>query len=108
MVRGGSRICRGEVYWVNLDPTVGSEIQKTRPALVISPDDMNAALPRVIVAPITSKGQPLGCRPETEFHGKPARILLDQLRCVDKTRLTLKMGDIDTAIWHPTLLQMLA
>lgn len=47
---------RGEVYWVTLDPTVGTEIKKTRPALVVSPDDMNAALPRVIVAPITSKG----------------------------------------------------
>ena len=54
---------RGEVYWVNLDPTIGSEIRKTRPALVVSPDDMNNVLPRLIVAPITSKGQPLGCRP---------------------------------------------
>ena len=71
---------RGEVYWVNLDPTVGTEIKKTRPALVVSPDDMNAALPRVIVAPITSKGQPLGCRPEVVFDGKSARILLDRVR----------------------------
>ena len=93
---------------MNLDPTVGTEIQKTRPALVISPDDMNAALPRVIVAPITSKGQPLGCRPEVEFNGKPARILLDQLRCVDKQRLVGKLGEIDPAVWHGVLLQMLA
>ena len=50
---------RGDVYWVNLDPTVGSEIKKTRPALVISPDDMNLKLPRVIVAPLTSAGQAL-------------------------------------------------
>jgi mRNA interferase MazF len=57
-------VLRGEVYWVNLDPTLGTEIQKTRPALVVSPTDMNAALPRVIIAPITSAGQPLGCRPE--------------------------------------------
>ena len=64
---------RGEVYWVNLDPTVGTEIRKTRPGLVISPDDMNVALPRVIVAPLTSKGQPLGCRPAVEFGGKQAR-----------------------------------
>jgi len=55
-------IHRGEVYWVNLDPTLGTEIQKTRPALVVSPNDMNAALPRVIVAPITSAGQSMGCR----------------------------------------------
>ena len=99
---------RGEVYWVNLDPTIGTEIRKTRPALIISPDDMNAALPCVIVAPLTSKGQPLGCRPEIEFKGKPSRILLDQIRTVDKQRLGGKMGDIALEQWHPTLLEMLA
>lgn len=99
---------RGEVYWVNLDPTVGSEIKKTRPALVVSPDDMNAALPRVIVAPITSKGQALGCRPEVKLQGKAARILLDQIRCVDKARLSGKMGAIDPVLWQPILLEMLA
>lgn len=99
---------RGEVYWVALDPTVGTEIKKTRPALVISPDDMNAVLPRVIVAPLTSKGQPLGCRPEVLLAGKRARILLDQLRCVDKTRLAGKLGEVDLALWHPVLLEMLA
>ena len=99
---------RGEVYWVNLDPTIGTEIKKTRPALVVSPDDMNAALPRVIIAPLTSKGQPLGCRPEVTVGGKRARILLDQLRCVDKIRLTSKIGEIDHSLWHPVLLEMLA
>jgi mRNA interferase MazF len=99
---------RGDVYWVNLDPTVGSEIKKTRPALVISPDDMNLKLPRVIVAPLTSAGQALGCRPEVRFKGKRARILLDQLRCVDKVRLVGKLGQIDVTIWHPVLMQMLA
>jgi len=74
----------------------------------VSPDDMNAALPRVIVAPITSKGQALGCRPELVFNGKPARVLLDQIRSVDKARLTGKLGEIDAALWHDTLLQMLA
>ena len=69
---------RGDVYWVNLDSTVGSEIKKTRPALVISPDDMNLKLPRVIVAPLTSASQALGCRPKVRFKGKRARILLDQ------------------------------
>ena len=69
---------------------------------------MNAALPRVIVAPITSKGQPLGCRPEVVLDGKPARILLDQVRCVDKKRLTGKLGEIEQALWHPILLEMLA
>ena len=101
-------IARGEVYWVNLDPTIGSEIQKTRPALVVSPDDMNAALPRVIIAPLTSAGQPMGCRPEVVFQNKAARILLDQVRCVDKVRLGKKMGQIDEAAWHSVLLEMLA
>ena len=108
VVRAGAQVRRGDVYWVNLDPTVGTEIKKTRPALVVSPDDMNAALPRVIVAPITSKGQPLGCRPELEFNGRPARVLLDQIRCVDKARLAGKLGEIDSASWHSVLLQMLA
>ena len=99
---------RGEVYWVNLDPTIGSEIQKTRPCLIVSPDDMNAALPRVIIAPLTSGGQPLGCRPEIKFKGKSARILLDQLRSVDMQRLGGKMGEIDDAVWHPVLLEMFA
>ena len=101
-------VSRGDVYWVNLDPTIGSEIQKTRPALVVSPDDMNAVLPRVIIAPITSAGQAMGCRPELTFQGKNARILLDQMRCVDKIRLGKKMGKIDEMVWHGVLLEMLA
>ena len=99
---------RGEVYWVNLDAVVGTEIRKTRPALVISPDDMNAILRRVIIAPLTSAGQPLGCRPELTFKRKSARILLDQLRTVDKVRLGEKLGNIDLNVWHPVLLEMLA
>lgn len=99
---------RGEVYWVNLDPTVGTEIKKTRPALVVSPDDLNTALPQVIIAPLTSKGQALGCRPEVIFDGRPARILLDQIRCVDKRRLLGKMGEVEVNAWHPVLMEMLA
>ena len=101
-------IKRGEVYWVNLDPTLGSEIRKTRPCLVLSPDDMNAALPRIIIAPLTSAGQALGCRPEVRFKRKAARILLDQLRSIDKKRLGAKLGKIESDIWHPTLLEMFA
>lgn len=101
-------IRRSEVYWVNLDPTVGTEIRKVRPALVVSPDDMNAALPRVIVAPITSKGQPLGCRPEVTLEGRAARILLDQLRSVDKSRLVSRLGAINPELWHDVLLEMFA
>ena len=100
-------VARGEVYWVNLDPTIGTEINKTLPALIVSPDDLNAALPRVIIAPISSKGQPLGCRPEVVFAEKKARILLDQIRSVDKRRLAGKMGEIELSAWHPVLLEML-
>ena len=91
----------GDVHWAGLDPTVGSEIQKTRPCLIVSPNDMNAALQRVIVAPQTSGGQPLGCCPEIKFKGKAARIVLDQLRSVDKQRPGGKMREIDLSIWHP-------
>jgi len=91
----------------NIQDEVTMHVENTRPALIISPDDMNAALPRVIVAPLTSKGQPLGCRPEVEFKGKPSRILLDQIRTVDKQRLGAKMGEIALEQWHPTLLEML-
>ena len=101
-------IRRGEVYWVNLNPTIGTEIRKTRPALIISTDDMNSVLPRVIIAPLTSKGQPLGCRPELTFDGKQARILLDQIRTIDKQRLAGKLGEIELQVWHPLLLEMLA
>ena len=98
---------RGDVYWVNLDPVVGTEISKTRPAVIITPTDMNAALPRVIIAPLTTKGQPLGCRPEVVFQRKHARILLDQLRSVDKRRLVSRMGSIAGELWLPVLKEML-
>jgi len=98
---------RSEVYWVNLDPTFGTEIKKTRPALVISPDDLNIALPRVIIAPLTSKGQPLGCRLEVIFNKRSSSILLDQIRSVDKRHLLDKLGEIDEDLWHPILLEML-
>jgi len=73
---------------------------------VISPDDLNDALPPVIVAPLTSKGQPLGSRPVVRFKGRSARILLDQLRAVDKRRLAGRMGSIDPKLWHAVLLEM--
>ncbi|MEY3385607.1 MAG: hypothetical protein RIR53_418 [Bacteroidota bacterium] len=98
---------RGDVYWVNLDPTVGTEIRKTRPAVIISPEDMNTALPRVIIAPLTTTPQTLGCRPSVNFKRKRAYILLDQLRTVDKQRLGQYMGSISPDLWHGTLLEML-
>ncbi len=101
-------VSRGDVYWVELDPTVGTEIRKTRPCLIISPDDMNEVLPRVIIAPITSKGQPLGCRPEIMLNNKKGRILLDQIRTVDKKRLKNKLGEIPLYKWHDILIEMLS
>jgi mRNA interferase MazF len=106
--RSSEALTRCDISTHNLDPTIGAEIRKTRPALVISPDDMNAALPRVIIAPLTSGGQALGCRPEVRFKRRKARILLDQLRSVDKKRLLGKMGKIDVSRWHSVLLEVLA
>ena len=80
---------RGEVYWVNLYPTFGTEIKKTRPALVVSPDDLNEALPRVIIAPLTSKGQPLGCRPEIVFNKFPFSIIVRNLKRMNLPALEL-------------------
>ena len=85
---------RFDVYLINLDPTVGSEIKKTRPCLVISPDEMNRWIRTVIVAPMTTKGQPYPTRVLCEFQGKEGQVVLDQIRTVDKSRLVRKLGQI--------------
>jgi mRNA interferase MazF len=85
---------RFEVYLVNLDPTIGSEIQKTRPCLVVSPDEMNRHITTVIVAPMTTEGQPYPTRVPCRFQGKGGQIVLDQLRTVDKVRLVRRLGRI--------------
>ncbi len=87
-------IKRYEIYLVKLNPTVGSEIQKTRPCIVISPNEMNA-LKTVIVAPMTSKGFDFIFRPKIKFEKKDGLVLLDQIRTVDKTRLVKKLGCLD-------------
>ncbi|RLA72253.1 MAG: type II toxin-antitoxin system PemK/MazF family toxin [Epsilonproteobacteria bacterium] len=87
-------IKRYEVYLVKLNPTVGSEIQKTRPCIVISPNEMNV-LKTVIIAPMTSKGFDFIFRPKIKFEKKDGLVLLDRIRTVDKTRLIKKLGDID-------------
>lgn len=86
---------RFDVYLINLDPTVGSEIQKTRPCLVISPDEMNRFIRTVIVAPMTTKGATYPSRIACKFQGKRGHVVLDQIRTVDKTRLVKKLGRID-------------
>src|SRR5438128_3370180 len=93
--KGIGQVDRFDVYLVNLDPTVGSEIQKTRPALVISPDEMNHRITTVIVAPMTTGGRLYPTRVECRFKGRDARIVLDQMRTVDKARLVKKLGRVD-------------
>ncbi|MHB9101454.1 MAG: type II toxin-antitoxin system PemK/MazF family toxin [Sulfuricella sp.] len=88
---------RGEVYWVNLDPTVGSEVRKRRPAVILSPDEMNRSLPVVIVAPITSSRKPWPTRVDIRLSGQSGQIMLDQIRAVDKTRLMQRIADIEIA-----------
>lgn len=86
---------RFDVYLVNLDPTVGSEIRKARPCLIISPDEMNRHIATVIVAPMTSKGRDYPTRVKCTFQGKSGQVVLDQIRTVDKIRLVQKLGSID-------------
>jgi mRNA interferase MazF len=85
---------RFEVYLVNLDPTIVSEIQKTRPCLIISPEELNNHIATVIVAPMTTKGRDYPTRVSCQFEGKDGQIVLDQIRTVDKTRLVKKLGKI--------------
>ena len=85
---------RYEIYLVKLNPTIGSEIHKTRPCIVISPNEMNV-LKTVIVASMTSKGFDFVFRPKIKFEKKDGLVLLDQIRTVDKTRLVKKIGDVD-------------
>jgi len=87
---------RFDVYLVVLDPTIGSEIQKTRPCLVISPDEMNRTIATVILAPLTTGGQPYPSRVACHFQGKEGQIILDQIRAVDKRRLLKRLGRIAT------------
>ena len=87
-------IKRFDVYLVNLDPTVGREIMKTRPCLILSPDEMNRWIKTVIIAPMTTKGNRYPTRVLCEFQGKEGQIVLDQIRTVDKSRLVKKLGRI--------------
>lgn len=89
---------RFEVYLVNLDPTVGAEIKKTRPCLIVSPDEMNAHISTVIVAPLTTKGRPYPTRVTCKFQGKTGQVVLDQLRTVDKVRLVKRLGRVSAAV----------
>ena len=87
-------VVRGEVWLINLDPTVGSEIQKTRPCVVISPPELHDHLRTVIVAPMTTKSRPAPYRVSVVFSQKKGLVLLDQIRTIDKTRLVKKLGAV--------------
>ncbi|HIJ57737.1 MAG TPA: type II toxin-antitoxin system PemK/MazF family toxin [Deltaproteobacteria bacterium] len=86
---------RFDVYLINLDPTIGSEIKKIRPCLIISPDEMNRHIRTVIVAPMTTAGNDYPTRISCTFKKKKGQIVLDQIRTIDKSRLIKRLGTID-------------
>lgn len=96
-------IKRFDVYLINLDPTIGSEIQKVRPCLVISPDEMNRHIATVIVAPMTTKGRDYPTRVSCSFEGKTGQVVFDQIRTIDKSRLVKKLGGIDKQVEEDVL-----
>lgn len=94
---------RFEIYLVSLDPTQGHEIRKTRPCVVISPDEMNHHIGTVIVAPMTTKGRDYPTRVPVNFQRKKGQIVLDQIRTVDKTRLVKYLGKLDKTVSNRVL-----
>ena len=99
---------RGDVWLVNLDPTIGSEIQKTRPCLLISPPEMHDHLRTVIAAPMTTGSRPAGFRVALRFQGKDRLVLLDQIRTIDKQRLVKKLGQVSGTTLNNTLAKLRA
>ena len=92
----GMDVTRFEVYLINLDPTKEHEIQKTRPCVIISPNEMNRYIATVIVAPMTTRGRNYPTRVPCTFQSKKAEIVLDQIRTIDKSRLIKKLGKISS------------
>jgi mRNA interferase MazF len=88
-------INRFDVFLINLDPTIGVEIKKTRPCVIVSPNEMNRQIKTVIIAPMTTKGIAYPTRVACKFQGKQGQVVLDQIRTVDKTRLAKKLGRVD-------------
>lgn len=87
-----------EIYLINLDPTVGHEIKKSRPCLVISPNEINYNIDTIIIAPMTTKSKSYPTRIKLKFEGKEGWIVLDQIRTVDKIRFIKKLGKIENKI----------
>ena len=98
----------GEIWLAQLDPTVGREIQKTRPCVVISPQEMNEHLQTVIVAPMTTGSRPAGFRVPVGFQGKQGLIVLDQICALDRVRLVKRMGALRAPTLAATLQTLLA
>jgi mRNA interferase MazF len=94
---------RGEVHLVGLDPTRGREIKKTRPCLVVSPDELNAHLQTVVVAPMTSAGRRYPFRVPCKFQGTSGSVVLDQIRTVDRERLSRRLGTLAPAEFQEVL-----
>jgi mRNA interferase MazF len=92
---GQSPTARGSVYLVRLDPTLGSEIKKARPCVIVSPDELNQHLRTVIVAPMTTGGQSYPWRRRRRFQGRSGFVALDQLRTVDTDRLLKSLGQLN-------------
>lgn len=102
---------RDEVWLVRLDPSLGAEIKKTRPCLIVSPDEMNEPLQTVLVAPMTTKVRHYPTRVALTFHGRTGQVALDQLRAVDRERLTRRLRVISSKAAEETsnvLLEMFA
>ena len=97
------KVHRGDVFLVNLKPTVGGEIQKTRPCLIVSPDELNSHLRTFIIAPLTTGGHSYPFRIKCRFHGKICYIVLDQIRTVDRERLLHKIGNVSSSILEQAL-----
>jgi mRNA interferase MazF len=96
-------VTRGEIWLVNLDPTIGSEIRKTRPCVVVSPSEMHDYLRTALVAPMTTAGREAPFRISVTHSGRKGLILLDQVRAVDKTRLVKKLGAVSQKTLTTTL-----
>jgi mRNA interferase MazF len=85
---------RGDVFLVSLDPARGDEIQKTRPCVVVSPDELNSYLRTFIVAPLTTGGHPYPFRISCRFEGRSGHVVIDQIRTVDRERLARRLGKL--------------
>ena len=98
-----SVISRGDIWLINLDPTIGSEIKKTRPCVVVSPQEMHDFLRTVIIAPMTTKGRSASYRVPITHDGKKGLVLLDQIRTIDKARLVKRLGAVSNKTLGATL-----